>query len=137
MRSAGGRRHFPLTGMALRSCVLVLAACLAFAANASAKKPLERDRAFQEFVSSLWPLAEERGVARKTFDRAFEGVTFDSTVIAQTTRQAEFVEPIWQYLAAAASPDRVSRGRDKAQSASAWLSKAGQEFGVDEGVIMA
>ena len=136
MRSSGGRRHFPFAEMALRGCILILALCLAFAANASAKKPPERDRAFQDFVSSLWPLAEERGVARKTFDRAFEGVMFDSAVVAQATRQAEFVEPIWQYLAAAVSPDRVNRGRERAQSASAWLSKARQEFGVDDGVIM-
>jgi membrane-bound lytic murein transglycosylase B len=122
----------------VRFCVLtLLAGCLAFSANASGKTASARDRSFQEFVSSLWPLAEARGVRRETFDRAFANVKFDPQVVAQTIKQPEFVEPIWQYIAGAVSPSRVARGRELARAENAWLSKASKNYGVDDGVIMA
>ena len=89
------------------SALLVLSGFLAFAASASKTTPSARDRAFAEFIASLWPMAETLGVSRQTFDRAFAGVTFDPTVVAQTQRQAEFTIPIWTYIASAASPDRI------------------------------
>jgi lytic murein transglycosylase len=92
--------------------------------------------AFEKFVASLWPLAEQRGVKRSTFDRAFAGVSFDPKVVAMTTAQPEFVRPIWDYVASAVSADRVERGRKKADAASAWLAKAEQTYGVDQAVIL-
>jgi lytic murein transglycosylase len=91
---------------------------------------------FAEFVEDLWPLARARNVSRKTFDAAFKGVTFDPKTIARTTTQAEFVLPIWQYLAGAVYPSRVERGRAKAEQEHKWLAKAKIEYGVDESVIM-
>ena len=134
----GGEAKFRLPRRSIfRLCVLVLlTGCLACSADASGKKPSARDRSFQNFVSSLWPLAEERGVRRETFDRAFANVSFDPKVVARTIRQPEFVQSIWQYVAGAVSPERVDRGRRKAQAESAWLAKARKDYGVDEGVIM-
>src|SRR5271165_5420257 len=87
MRGDGGRKICP-AGRLLFCCALfVLAACLAFAGNPSARTLSPRDRSIQEFVSSLWPLAEERLIKRETFDRAFAGVSFDPKVIANTVRQ--------------------------------------------------
>ena len=92
--------------------------------------------AFAKFVADLWPLAEARGVSRDTFDAAFKGVTFDPKTIARTTTQAEFVQPIWQYLAGAVYPSRIERGRAKAELERKWLIKAKIEYGVDPSVIM-
>jgi membrane-bound lytic murein transglycosylase B len=92
--------------------------------------------AFQQFIASLWPRAEQRGVSRATFDRAFAGVSFDPKVVAMTEAQPEFVRPIWDYVASAVSADRVERGRQKADAVSAWLTKAKQTYGVDEAVIL-
>ncbi len=111
--------------------ILLLSGLLAFSAGASPKKP-----SFREFVASLWPLAEERGISRATFDRAFMDVSFDSKVVADANGQAEFARPIWDYIASAVSPGRIERGRAKAGTASAWLKKANEAFGVDPGVIM-
>ncbi len=118
------------------SALLVLSGFLAFAASASKTTPSPRDRAFAEFIASLWPMAETLGVSRQTFDRAFAGVTFDPTVVAQTQRQAEFTIPIWTYIASAASPDRIGRGRDKALAVAPWLAKASRIYGVDSGILM-
>jgi membrane-bound lytic murein transglycosylase B len=91
---------------------------------------------FPKFVADLWPLAQSRGVSRKTFDDAFKDVTFDPRVVAHTKAQPEFVIPIWQYLATAVYPSRIERGRAKAESERKWLVKARIEYGVDESVIM-
>ncbi len=117
-----------------------MAAALAlatFASPASAKrKPPSEAAAFSKFVEGLRPEAESDGISRKTFDEAFRGVTFDSRIIAFTTAQPEFAKPIWQYLASAVSPSRVERGRAKLEAERSWLSKARQEYGVEEAVLM-
>jgi lytic murein transglycosylase len=111
------------------------------AAAAAAKKAVveaarKADAAFRAFVDDLWPLAEARGVKRATFDAAFAGVTFDPRIVAHTTAQAEFVEPIWVYLSHSVSPARVARGRAKAEDMRSWLAKAETSYGVDPAVLM-
>ena len=91
---------------------------------------------FREFVDALWPLAEDRGVSRATFDNAFAGVAFDPKVVASAESQPEFVRPIWDYVASAVSADRVERGRDRARSESLWLARAKETFGVDDAVLL-
>lgn len=81
-------------------------------------------------------MAEARGVSHEAFDRAFEGVAFDPRVVAQTQRQAEFTIPIWTYIGAATAPDRIGRGRVKAQEVAPWLAKATRTYGVDPGTLM-
>ena len=133
----------------VRACaVALMLSGLTFPAGAAASKRVvhprahafqhafENQHAFEKFVASLWPLAEQRGVSRSTFDRAFAGVSFDPKVVAMTAAQPEFVRPIWDYVASAVSADRIERGRKKADAVSAWLTKAEQTYGVDEAVIL-
>ncbi len=118
------------------SALLVLTGSLALGTPASQSAAPTRNRAFAGFIASLWPMAEALGVSRETFDRAFEGVAFDPKVVAETQRQAEFTIPIWSYIGAAAAPDRIARGRGRAQEVAPWLAKASRTYGVDPGVIM-
>ncbi len=123
----------------LRASIVTLAfLTLAFPADAAAhRRPIHlRPDPFREFIAALWPAAQERGVSRFTFDTAFAGVSFDPKVIAMTESQPEFVQPIWDYVAAAVSPNRIERGRAKAVSVGSWLAKAKEDYGVDEGVIL-
>ena len=53
---------------------------------------------FNAFLNGLWPQAKARGVSERTFRAAFNGMSPDPKVIAQTKKQAEFVKPIWEYL---------------------------------------
>ena len=87
-------------------------------------------------MADLWPLAQVKGISRQTFDRAFAGVNFDPKVVARSRNQAEFTEPIWQYLETAVSESRIERGRAKAKVESVWLDKANSIYGVDESTIM-
>jgi lytic murein transglycosylase len=116
----------------------LLAAALAFhpapARAAAAAAPSED--AFRQFVADLWPAAEARGVSRATFDAAFAGVTFDPGIVAHTLSQAEFVAPIWRYLASAVFSARIERGRAKAEEERSWLAKAEAAYGVDPSVVM-
>jgi membrane-bound lytic murein transglycosylase B len=105
------------------------------ASVAKASKATPRDHAFQLFIESLWPEAKARGVSRKTFDLAFKGVTFDPKIVAHTVSQAEFVKPIWVYLASAVSANRVERAQSAAKQYESWLSKAESKFGADASVV--
>ena len=106
------------------------------AAGASNKVAHLHQTPFREFIDALWPLAEERGVSRATFDSAFAGVAFDPKVVASAQSQPEFVRPIWDYVTSAISPDRIQRGRDRARSESLWLARAKETYGVDDAVIL-
>ena len=118
------------------SKLLVVVALFIAVSGAAQALDAPPDTDFTKFVADLWPLAEARGVSRKTFDDAFKDVTFDPRVIAHTKAQPEFVIPIWQYLATAVYPSRIERGRAKAEGVHKWLVKARIEYGVDESVIM-
>jgi len=112
------------------------AAAATAAKRAAAETARKTDVAFRAFVDELWPVAEARGVKRATFDAAFAGVTFDPRIVAHTTTQAEFVQPIWAYLANAVSPTRVARGRARTEDVRPWLAKAEQAYGVDPAVLV-
>ena len=135
-RVASPMRWQWLFRLAAALLAMAIAAALALhppPARAAAKPS---DAAFHKFVADLWPLAKTRGVSRATFVTAFKGVTFDPAIVAHTKNQAEFVKPIWQYLASAVSSARVERGRAKAQEERSWLAKAEAVYGVDESVVM-
>jgi len=106
------------------------------AKRAAMEAARKQELAFRAFVADLWPLAEARGVSRATFDAAFKGVSFDPRIVAHTTAQAEFVRPIWSYLADAVSAERIARGRAKADEVKPWLAKAESTYGVDPAVLM-
>src|SRR5208283_4730271 len=120
----GATFHNAVRTVAWASAIVLLTGCLAFAGAKPRHEPSARDRAFANFIASLWPMAEALGVSRGTFDRAFAGVGFDVKVVAETTRQAEFTIPIWSYIELAVSPDRIARGRGKARAVAPWLDKA-------------
>jgi membrane-bound lytic murein transglycosylase B len=123
---------------ALRFFIALLAAGLAFQASSAGSGQFAPsvDRSFRNFIASIWPLAKERGISRKTFDKAFAGVTFDPKVVANAQNQAEFARPIWQYIETAVSPNRIQRGRERLQEEKTWFEKATQIYGVDKGVIV-
>jgi len=102
----------------------------------TAAKPTSNARSFQLFIEGLWPQAKARGVSRRTFDAAFKGVVYDPKVFAHTRTQAEFVKPIWDYLASAVSAQRIERARAAADNYQAWFAKAQREFSVDPAVVI-
>src|SRR5450432_3091378 len=126
-------------GILLALCGLLASSPAIAASHARAKAASPAKAAasapFQQFIEGLWPQAQARGISRQTFDLAFKGVTYDPKVVANTHAQAEFVRPIWDYLASAVSANRIERAQNAARQYEPWLTKAEKEFGVDASVI--
>ena len=107
---------------------LALAVCLRRLPGAAAKAAKAVAAAIAPFASSSCRsgrCAQARGVSRETFDRAFAGVVVRPRVVAQTRAQAEFVKPIWDYIASAVSPERIERGQAARRGAAA-LARQGE-----------
>ena len=139
MRRPAGRRTTrdaivrALAGVLLAACVLIpLTAALA-------------DAAFDRFVQSLWPDAQQRGVSRAIFDAATRGLEPDLTlpdlVIPgrpdRQPAQAEFVQTPAEYLKESAFDRLATQGRALAEKHRATLTQIEQRFGVPSPIVLA
>ena len=125
-----------LTRLAPFFRLLTLLAVIAVVFLSMQQAQAAQDSGFQSFVQGLWPQAQARNISRSTFDAAFEGVTPNPKLIALTKKQAEFVKPVWDYLAGAVSAKRISRGQEKRAEWKDTLARAQGQFGVDPAVVM-
>ena len=132
-------RHAPIhsPSQIVRTFVVLVCLCAAFLFAAGQRAKAAVDPAFTSFVESLWPQAQARGVSRQIFDAAFAGVTPSPTILGHTKKQAEFVKPIWDYLAGAVSKARIDKGRARAAEFSGVLTQIESRYGVDPYVVMA
>jgi membrane-bound lytic murein transglycosylase B len=92
---------------------------------------------FQEFLQSLWPLAEQKGISRGTFDAAFAGLIPDPAIAPASNSQAEFDKPLKAYLSEAVSVRRIAHGRECLHAWRAELSTIEQRLGVPASIILA
>ncbi|MDQ6701902.1 MAG: lytic murein transglycosylase [Pseudomonadota bacterium] len=102
-----------------------------------ADRPAPTPAGFQEFLQSLWPLAEEKTITRGTFDAAFAGLTPDPAAPTASNRQAEFDKPLKSYLGEAVSPRRVARGRECLNRWQDELQQIERRFGVPREILLA
>lgn len=107
-------------------------------ARAQTPRPEARPAApgFDGFLRTLWPMAQARGISRKTFDLAFQGVTPDPSIVALTRKQSEFTAPIWSYLNSAVGGGRISRGREMLEAHASVLAQAESRYGVPKEIIL-
>ncbi|MBX9739142.1 MAG: lytic murein transglycosylase [Beijerinckiaceae bacterium] len=92
---------------------------------------------FRAFISALWPDAQRQGVSRATFEAAFAGMKPDASILQVTKKQAEFVKPIWHYVNASVSEQRISRGKSRAQEFAQTLERIEARYGVDRYIVLA
>jgi lytic murein transglycosylase len=104
------------------------------------------DAAFQQWLQSVWPQAEARGVSRATFDAATRGLEPDYSLpdLAIPGRpekappgQPEFVQTPSQYLREATFDRLATRGRQLATQYRDTLSRIEREIGVPGNVVLA
>jgi len=121
--------------------VLPLALCwpahFAAALDQPANRVAPTPTGFQEFLQSLWPLAEEKRITRGTFDAAFAGLEPDPASPAASNRQAEFDKPLKSYLSEAVSPRRIARGRECLNRWHDELQQIERRFGVPREILLA
>lgn len=91
---------------------------------------------FRQYIETLWPAAQARGVTRATFDAAFSGVTPDPEVVRLTKSQSEFVRPIWDYIDGAVSPQRLSLGEQASRRHASTLEAVERAYGVPKSVVL-
>lgn len=109
----------------------------AFAAPPKAQAaPTAKASAFATFLAALWRDAQARGISRRTFDAAFQGVTPDPSIVALTRKQSEFVRPIWGYLDSAVSAGRLQRGQAMARDYAADLAAIERKYGVSRHIVL-
>lgn len=93
--------------------------------------------AFQQFLESLWPLAQSKGVRRETFDAALKRLEPDPAAPTASARQAEFDKPLRAYLAEAVSATRIERGRATLKRWEPELARTEARFGVPREILVA
>jgi lytic murein transglycosylase len=114
-----------------------MAACSALA---------ESPGGFRQFIEELWPEAEAKGVSRRTFDAAFEGVKLDLTAPdlvlpgktpSEVKGQAEFTRTPAQYLKATYLIRLADRGKALLVKHRQALEKIERQLGVPGPVVLA
>ncbi len=113
------------------STAFLLLALLSSESNAQTAK------GFQNWIRSFWPTAQAEGISSKTYNAAFAGVEFDSSVIKRATNQPEFVKPIWSYMDGAVSDVRIKNGQKMKRQHASLLAKLERAYGVDRHILLA
>ena len=130
-------------------CRLAIYACNTIAAVywlLSTAPASAADAAFQQWLQSLWPQAQQLGVSRAIFDAAARGLEPDLSLPdlvipgrpeKPSPGQAEFVQTPGDYLKEASLARLAAQGRSLAAEHRATLARIEREFGVPPAVILA
>jgi lytic murein transglycosylase len=136
-------RHEPL--VFLIKCALIAANTaflLAFAPSGAGAA----DAAFSNWLESVWPQAEARGVSRRTFDAATRGLEPDLSLPdldlpgragTPPRGQAEFVQTPADYVRESTIARLAEQARKLAAAHRATLSAIEQKYGVPPNVLLA
>jgi membrane-bound lytic murein transglycosylase B len=92
---------------------------------------------FDAWVTGFKGRAQSAGIPASTLDAAFRGAGFLPEVIEKDRNQTEFTRSLQDYLAIAASEERVAKGRAALQRNAATLAAIEAQYGVEANVITA
>ncbi|MEL7049951.1 MAG: lytic murein transglycosylase, partial [Pseudomonadota bacterium] len=105
-----------------------------------AKAPVHSQKAFGDFIETLWPDAQTAGVSRATFDRAFKGLRpdyklpdllFPGQSTVKKVGQAEFTRAPGDYLSTKYLRRLGRTGQAKLRKYEKELAQIEATFGVD------
>ncbi len=117
----------------------LLTAC---SAGTQATAPASRMRAvpnsgWDAWVAGFKGRAAAQGISQSTINRAFQGAGYLPDVIERDRNQVEFKRSLEDYLAIAASDERIETGQQMMVHHAGTLSKIEAQYGVDKEVIVA
>lgn len=92
---------------------------------------------FDLWLAGFRARAREAGISEATLTRAFRGVGYVPLVIERDRNQAEFNRTMEDYLAIAASQERIAMGRARLRRHGATLQAIEERFGVEKEVVCA
>ncbi|MCK8462736.1 lytic murein transglycosylase [Aliiroseovarius sp. S1339] len=123
---------------------LYLAGCQSGGATQSATRPAASsamraapNAAFDRWVVGAKARATARGISSATVTRAFRNVGYLPGVVERDRNQTEFVRSFEDYMAIAASDDRIAKGRAMLRKHAGLLSQLQAKYGVEKEVIVA
>lgn len=99
--------------------------------------PMVANPGFDVWVQSFRPRALSKGISPATFDSAFRASGFIPGVIEKDRNQTEFTRTTEDYLAIAASDERLSMGRQAYAQQSGTLQAIEARYGVEPHVVAA
>jgi lytic murein transglycosylase len=92
---------------------------------------------YDAWVAAFRPRALAQGITPATYDSAFRSAGYLPGVIERDRNQTEFKRSLEDYLAIAASPERVSMGQDALRRYGPVLSRIEAQYGVEPDVVVA
>jgi membrane-bound lytic murein transglycosylase B len=92
---------------------------------------------FQTWIAEFRARAAAMGISADTLNVAFKDVRLDPTVIEKDRNQSEFVKPIWAYLDAAVSAERIANGQAAIRTHHALLDRIEARYGVEREFVVA
>jgi lytic murein transglycosylase len=117
--------------------MIALLAAILFATPAAAQTPDPEARSFRAFIEQLWPLAQQKGVERATFERALSNVPYDVEVSGLSRKQPEYGRPVGDYVNSLVAPNRIKGGQSRIAEYRALLDAVEQKYGVPAQVLVA
>ncbi len=118
----------------------LLAACstggVPNSAPASRMRPVP-NAGWDNWVASFRSRAASQGISESTLNRAFQGAGYLPDVIERDRNQVEFKRSLEDYLAIAASDERISTGKQMLVRHAGTLSQIEAQYGVDKEVVVA
>ncbi|MGX9354537.1 lytic murein transglycosylase [Roseobacteraceae bacterium S113] len=96
-----------------------------------------RNAAYDAWVAGFRPRAEASGISRSTLNAAFRGAGFLPGVVSRDRNQTEFTRTLEDYLAIAASDERIAKGRSNFARHRRTLEAIESRFGVDRYILAA
>ena len=136
-------------GMSVMYAVLAAALCVAGTVSAGPipldgpvhVSPITRvqtaNQGFNAWISGFRNRATRQDISTATFDAAFDGIIYNTTVIERDRNQSEFTKSLWDYLDTAVSDARVRNGRRALDNNRQLLNRIEDTFGVDKDVVVA
>ncbi len=104
---------------------------------AEAAFPAVPNAGWDAWVASYKSRAAARGISQGTVTAAFQGAGYLPGVIERDRNQTEFTRTLEDYLAIAASPERIATGRAKLGQLASTMAAIEARFGVERQVFTA
>lgn len=96
-----------------------------------------QDAKFRAFVGAFRSDALQAGIEPQIYDDATKSIARNPRVEALNLEQPEFAKPIWEYLASALSPKRITIGQQLLAADAPMLEAIEKRFGVQREILVA
>ena len=92
---------------------------------------------FNRWISGFRDRALRQGISAAVFDRAFDGIAYNTSVIERDRNQSEFSKTLWDYLDTAVSENRIANGQRALRDHAVLLDRIEQSHGVEKEIVVA